>query len=121
MTNPLEQNVCKARMRGDACFKRCLVATRLYNGCKQDVQKLRKEDQRHSCKQTIKVLFGGSHCVNAPKGCVYLLVEFQVKDEGCAEGLHQETALGQMDGLGEERRETWEKEVIKFVNEKARA
>lgn len=28
------------------------------------------------------------------------LVEFQVKDEGLAEGIHQEAALGQMDGLG---------------------
>lgn len=36
-------------------------------------------------------------------GCVDLLVEFQVKDEGCAEGLHQEAALGQMDGLREEK------------------
>lgn len=29
-----------------------------------------------------------------------LLVEFQVKDEGRSEGLHQEAALGQMDVLG---------------------
>lgn len=28
-----------------------------------------------------------------------LLVELQVKDEGFAKGLHQEAALGQMDGL----------------------
>lgn len=36
-------------------------------------------------------------------GCVDLLVELQVKDEGGAEGLHQEAALGQMDGLREEK------------------
>ena len=35
----------------------------------------------------------------------HLLVEFQVKDEGCAERLHQEAALGQMDRL----RERWGK------------
>lgn len=40
------------------------------------------------------------------------LVEFQVKDEGLAEGLHQEAALGQMDGLG--RRE--EKRQLPFMN-----
>lgn len=43
-------------------------------------------------------------CANALRACVDLLVEFQVKDEGCAKGLHQEAALGQMDGL----REGWE-------------
>lgn len=56
------------------------------------------------CKQSIKhcfvpLWFG---CGNA---CVDLLVEFQIKDEGCAEGLHQEAALGQMDGLREGGRE----------------
>lgn len=40
-------------------------------------------------------------CENALQGRVDLLVEFQVKDEGCAEGLHQEAALGQMDRLRE--------------------
>lgn len=43
--------------------------------------------------------------VNASQACANLLVEFQVKDEGCAEGLHQEAALGQMDGLREGGRE----------------
>lgn len=34
----------------------------------------------------------------------HLLVEFQVKDERCAKGFHQEAALGQMDGLREAER-----------------
>lgn len=44
--------------------------------------------------------------VNALHAWSNLLVEFQVKDEWSAEGLHQEAALGQMDGL----REGWREE-----------
>lgn len=39
--------------------------------------------------------------MNALQACGDLLVEFQVKDEGYAKGLHQEAALGQMEGLRE--------------------
>lgn len=37
--------------------------------------------------------------------CQDLLVEFQVKDEGLAEGFHREAALSQMDGLVGESKE----------------
>lgn len=33
------------------------------------------------------------------QACGDLLVEFQIKYEGVAKGLHQEAGLGQMDGL----------------------
>lgn len=49
--------------------------------------------------------------MNASQACADLLVELQVKDEGRAEGLHQEAALGQMDGLREGGRRSWEKEA----------
>lgn len=42
------------------------------------------------------------YVVNALQAQFDLLVEFQVKGEGRAEGLHQEAAPGQMDGLREE-------------------
>ena len=51
------------------------------------------------CKQTFKDCLCICGCVNASQACGDLLIEFQVKDEGCAKGLHQEAALGQMDGL----------------------
>lgn len=58
---------------------------------------------RVQARPSIQVLFPG--CVNALQACVYLLVEFQVKDERCAKGLHQEAALCQMNGLREGGRE----------------
>lgn len=40
-------------------------------------------------------------CLKAAGSQSNVLVEFQVKDEGGSEGLHQEAALGQMDVLGD--------------------
>lgn len=51
--------------------------------------------------------------VNALRACVDLLVELQVKGEGRAEGLHQEAALGQMDGLREGGRRRCKKQIRK--------
>lgn len=49
-------------------------------------------DQTH--RHTLSIFFS-----SLDVSCVYLLVEFKVKDERSAEGLYQEAALGQMDGL----------------------
>lgn len=38
-------------------------------------------------------------CLKATGSKFNLLVEFQVKDEGCFEGLHQKAGLGQVDVL----------------------
>lgn len=97
-----DSDTCERSLKDETHCVRCRI---IVHSASVTVPYCRWEEQASTAASTVLNATGGRVRELGAGISFDLLVELQVQDEGCAEGLQREAALGQMDGLREGRRD----------------